>query len=43
MDLEKDQMKKALVSVIVPVYNAESFIARCIESILKQTYCTFAQ
>lgn len=31
-------MEKALISVIVPVYNAESSINRCIESILAQTY-----
>lgn len=28
-----------LISVIVPVYNVESYLDRCIESILKQTYC----
>ena len=29
---------KPLISVIIPVYNAESFIERCIDSICKQTY-----
>ena len=27
-----------LVSVIVPVYNAKNHIARCVESIRRQTY-----
>ena len=27
-----------LISVIIPVYNAEAFIERCIESVCKQTY-----
>lgn len=31
-------MDNALVSVIVPMYNAEKYIERCIESILSQTY-----
>lgn len=31
-------MNNALVSIIVPVYNAERFLARCIESILNQSY-----
>lgn len=30
--------KKPLVSVIVPVYNAEAYIERCVYSILNQTY-----
>lgn len=29
---------KDLISIIVPVYNAEAYIKRCIESILNQTY-----
>lgn len=29
---------KALVSIIVPVYKVEPFIARCIQSVLTQTY-----
>lgn len=33
--------KEPLVSVIVPVYNVESYLKRCIESILNQTYDNF--
>lgn len=29
---------KPLVSIILPVYNAEKYIERCLESIMKQTY-----
>ena len=28
-----------LVSVIVPVYNVEEYLGRCVDSILNQTYC----
>ena len=31
-------MKTPLISIIVPVYNIEQYLPRCIESILKQTY-----
>ena len=31
-------MKKLLISVIVPVYNVEKYLNRCIESIISQTY-----
>ncbi|MGF2995125.1 glycosyltransferase [Lactococcus lactis] len=34
-------MKKELVSIIVPVYNVESWIYECIQSILKQSYTNF--
>ena len=30
-------MKKIKVSVIVPIYNTEKFLEKCIESILNQT------
>lgn len=31
-------MKQPLISVIVPVYNVEQFLPRCVDSILAQTY-----
>ena len=34
-------MNNTLISVIVPVYNVERYLPRCIESILKQTYKNF--
>lgn len=33
--------EKILVSIITPVYNAEKFIARCIESVQKQQYNSY--
>ena len=27
-----------LISVVVPVYNMEKFLSRCVDSILRQTY-----
>lgn len=33
--MDKD---KTLVSIIVPVYNAELYLEECINSILEQTY-----
>lgn len=31
-------MNKELISIIVPVYNVEGYLERCVESILSQTY-----
>lgn len=39
-DLEGNRQDK-LISVIVPVYNAENFLDYCINSIIKQTYQNF--
>lgn len=31
-------MEKDLISIVIPVYNVERYLSRCIESILNQTY-----
>ena len=31
-------MESELVSIIVPVYNVEMFLKKCVESIINQTY-----
>ena len=31
-------MKKALVSVVIPVYNVEAYLDRCVQSVVNQTY-----
>ena len=34
-------MSNPKISVIVPVYNVEKYLPRCIDSILKQTFTDF--
>lgn len=34
----KDREEKALVSVIVPIYNCEKYLNQCIQSLIEQTY-----
>ena len=31
-------MQKDLISIVIPVYNVENYLNRCIESIISQTY-----
>ena len=33
-----DQMSESLISVIIPVYNAEKYLYRCLHSLIHQTY-----
>ena len=32
------EIKKDLISVIIPVYNVEKYLARCLESVVTQSY-----
>lgn len=36
--LHRDDLLNILVSVIVPVYNAEEYVGRCLTSLLGQSY-----
>ena len=31
-------MKNELISIVVPIYNVEKYLEKCVESILRQTY-----
>ncbi len=34
----REIIKKGLVSIVIPVYNTEAYLERCLESVLAQTY-----
>ncbi len=36
---EEKKGREKLISVIIPVYDVENFLPRCLESVIKQTYC----
>lgn len=38
LKLGKKDMREELISVIVPAFNAENYIERCLQSIQRQTY-----
>ena len=33
--------RNAMISIVIPVYNAEAFLAKMLESILQQSYCDY--
>ncbi len=41
MEQKQEELRTPLVSVLVPVYNTETYLERCLESILAQTYQNF--
>jgi glycosyltransferase involved in cell wall biosynthesis len=38
MNISKNDLNQPLISVIIPAYNAETFLAQTLESVLSQTY-----
>lgn len=38
MNISKNDLNQPLISVIIPAYNAETFLAKTLESVLSQTY-----
>ncbi len=36
--MKEDGMNKPLISIIVPVYNTEQYLSKCLDSLINQTY-----
>ena len=37
-NIRSSSKKKPLISVVIPVYNVESYLRRCLDTVLAQTY-----
>ena len=37
-DSEMEPEKKPLISIIIPVYNVENYLRKCLDSVREQTY-----
>ena len=40
-DFGEDELMRPMVSIIVPIYNAEQYLRRCVDSILNQEYTDY--
>lgn len=41
MKMDIDNIRQPLFSIIIPIYNSERFLRRCLDSILTQTFTDY--